>query len=153
LAVFGSDFLVRPLGGVLLTAGIGLLSTTAQAGLLAPVLLVALRLVQGFFACGEVIGAATFVAESAPEGRRGFFKAFTLVGVALSGVLAAIVCGITTTVVGGRDAGLVIGSIQHGTGQTVDALLTSVDQARHTGEAGPYGQRCTGDHCPVSVGH
>ena len=123
LAVFGSAFLVRPLGGVLLgrlgdrhgrrlvllvtvigmglaTAGIGLLPATAQVGLLAPVLLVALRLVQGFFAGGEVIGAAAFVAESAPEGRRGFFGAFTPVGVALGGSLAAIVCGVTTTLAG-----------------------------------------------------
>lgn len=119
LAVFGSSFLIRPLGGVLLgrlgdkigrrkvllttvigmgiaTASIGLLPTNEQAGILAPILLVLMRLTQGFFAGAEVIGAAAFVAESSPTGRRGFFGSFTPVGVALGGATAAIVCGITT---------------------------------------------------------
>lgn len=119
LAVFGSSFLIRPLGGVILgrlgdkigrrkvllmtvigmgvaTAAIGLLPTAAQAGILAPVLLVLMRLTQGFFAGAEVIGAAAFVAESSPTGRRGFFGAFTPVGVALGGATAALVCAVTT---------------------------------------------------------
>lgn len=119
LAVFGSAFLIRPLGGVVLgrlgdrigrrtvllttvigmgvaTALIGALPTAAQAGILAPILLVLIRLVQGFFAGAEIIGAAAFVAESSPNGRRGFFGAFTPVGVALGGATAATVCGITT---------------------------------------------------------
>jgi MHS family proline/betaine transporter-like MFS transporter len=119
LAVFGVAFVVRPLGGILLgrladrigrrkvllstvigmgtaTALIGLLPTTAQIGLAAPVLLVLLRLAQGFFAGGEVVGAAAFVAESSPTGRRGFFGAFTPVGVAIGGATGAIVCGITS---------------------------------------------------------
>lgn len=119
LAVFGSAFLIRPLGGILLgrlgdrigrrtvllttvigmgvaTALIGALPTAAQAGLWAPALLVLIRLAQGFFAGAEIIGAAAFVAESSPTGRRGFFGAFTPVGVALGGASAAIVCGITT---------------------------------------------------------
>ncbi len=119
LAVFGSSFLIRPLGGVLLgrlgdrigrrkvllttvigmgmaTAAIGLLPTAAQVGILAPTLLVLMRLTQGFFAGAEVIGAAAFVAESSPTGRRGFFGAFTPVGVALGGGMAAIVCATTT---------------------------------------------------------
>lgn len=119
LAVFGIAFVVRPIGGVLLgrladrfgrrnvllstvigmgaaTALIGLLPTTAQIGIAAPMLLVLLRLCQGFFAGGEVVGAAAFVAESSPNGRRGFFGAFTPVGVAIGGATGAIVCGITT---------------------------------------------------------
>jgi len=119
LAVFGIAFVVRPIGGVLLgrladrfgrrnvllstvigmgtaTALIGLLPTTAQIGIAAPILLVLLRLCQGFFAGGEVVGAAAFVAESSPNGRRGFFGAFTPVGVAIGGATGAIVCGITT---------------------------------------------------------
>ena len=119
LAVFGIAFVIRPIGGVLLgrladrigrrrvllstvigmgtaTALIGVLPTTAQIGLAAPVLLVLLRLSQGFFAGGEVVGAAAFVAESSPNGRRGFFGAFTPLGVAVGGALGAIVCGITT---------------------------------------------------------
>lgn len=55
------------------TVGIGLLPSTALTGLLAPVLLVTLRLVQGFFTGGKVIGAAAFVAELAPQGRRSLF--------------------------------------------------------------------------------
>lgn len=119
LAVFGIAFVIRPIGGVLLgrladrigrrkvllstvigmgtaTALIGLLPTTAQIGLAAPVLLVLLRLCQGFFAGGEVVGAAAFVAESSPNGRRGFFGSFTPLGVAVGGATGAIVCGITT---------------------------------------------------------
>lgn len=116
LAVFGSAFLIRPLGGILLgrfgdrygrrkillltvlgmggsTAAIGLLPDAASAGLLAPALLVILRLAQGFFAGAEIVGAAAFVAESSPAGKRGFFGAFTPVGVALGGALAAFICG------------------------------------------------------------
>jgi MHS family proline/betaine transporter-like MFS transporter len=119
LAVFGSAFLMRPFGGILLgrfgdrfgrkavllatiigmgaaTGAIGLLPTASQVGTLAPLLLVLARLAQGFFAGGEVVGSAAFVAESAPPGRRGFFGAFTPVGVALGGALAATVCGTTT---------------------------------------------------------
>ncbi|MFJ4292114.1 MFS transporter [Cupriavidus sp. NPDC089707] len=102
LAVFGSAFLMRPIGGIVLgrlgdrigrravllvtvigmgvaTAAIGVLPVAASAGLAAPLLLL-IRLVQGFFAGGEVTGAAAHVAESAPHGRRGFFGAFTPVG-------------------------------------------------------------------------
>lgn len=119
LAVFGSAFLTRPLGGILLgrlgdrigrravllttvigmgasTALIGLLPTAAQAGILAPGLLVLIRLAQGFFAGAEVVGAAAFVAESSPAHRRGFFGAFTPIGVAIGGGLAACVCGVVT---------------------------------------------------------
>lgn len=119
LAVFGSAFLMRPIGGIVLgrigdrigrravllvtvigmgiaTGAIGLLPVTATAGLLGPALLLLIRLAQGFFAGGEVTGAAAYVAESAPAGRRGFYGAFTPVGVAIGGALAATVCGMTT---------------------------------------------------------
>ncbi|MCZ3378423.1 MFS transporter [Rhizobium sp. AG207R] len=122
-AVFGSAFLVRPAGGLILgmlgdrvgrrgvlivtvvgmgmaTAGIGILPTTATAGYIAPLLLVLLRLAQGFFAGGEVVGAAAFIAESAPTGRRGFYGSATPVGIALGGALAAMVCGLATHFVG-----------------------------------------------------
>lgn len=95
-AVFGAGFVMRPLGGlwfgslgdrigrqkvlanvILLTSGatfvMGLLPTWQQVGLLAPVLLVITRLVQGFAAGGETSGATTYLAEFAPQRRRGYF--------------------------------------------------------------------------------
>lgn len=95
-AVFGAGFVMRPLGGlwfgslgdrigrrrvlatvILLTSGatflIGLLPTFSQVGLFAPLMLVLVRLVQGFAAGGESAGATTFLAEYAPAHRRGFF--------------------------------------------------------------------------------
>ncbi|PEH84235.1 MFS transporter [Burkholderia gladioli] len=123
LAVFGSAFLMRPIGGIVLgrlgdrvgrravllvtvlgmgiaTAAVGLLPTAATAGVAAPVALLLARLAQGFFSGAEVTGAATYLAESAPRGRRGFYGAFTPVGVAIGGALAATVCGLTTALVG-----------------------------------------------------
>lgn len=116
LAVFGSAFVMRPVGGIVLgrlgdrigrkgillvtvigmgiaTAAIGMLPVTASVGLAAPVLLVLIRLVQGFFAGGEVTGAAAYAVESAPAGKRGYYGAFTPVGVAIGGAFAAITCG------------------------------------------------------------
>ena len=93
-AAFGAAFVVRPLGGlffgplgdrigrrgvlcvIILTMSaatfcVGLLPTYATVGVLAPVLLVALRLVQGFTAGGEVTGATAFIAEYSPDRTRG----------------------------------------------------------------------------------
>ncbi|MQY23123.1 MFS transporter [Nocardia macrotermitis] len=120
LAVFGSAFLMRPLGGIVLgrlgdrigrkpvlittvvgmgsaTAIVGLLPTAASIGIFAPLALLIVRLAQGFFAGGEVTGSATYLSESAPAGRRGFFGAFTPVGVAIGGGAAALVAGLTST--------------------------------------------------------
>ncbi|MBP8532540.1 MFS transporter [Streptomyces sp. MK37H] len=125
LAVFGSAFLMRPLGGIVLgrlgdrvgrkpvliltvtgmggaTTAVGLLPTAEAVGVAAPVALLVVRLAQGFFAGGEVTGSATYLAESAPAGRRGFFGAFTPVGVALGGGAAALVAGVTTTALSER---------------------------------------------------
>ncbi|GAA4283377.1 glycine betaine/L-proline transporter ProP [Brevibacterium daeguense] len=111
-AVFASAFIVRPLGGlffgalgdrigrkntlaaVILTAslatfGIGLLPGFDTIGVAAPVLLVVLRLVQGFSAGGEMGGASAFVAEYAPKERRGYYVSFVEMGCIMGFLLGA----------------------------------------------------------------
>jgi metabolite-proton symporter len=111
-ATFGVGFAARPLGGIvfghlgdrlgrkpvlvltlLLVGGgtflIGLLPTYADAGLLAPVLLVLLRLVQGFGAGAEYGGAVILAVEYAPEGKRGLYGSLAPVGVTIGNLLAA----------------------------------------------------------------
>jgi len=99
LAAFAAGFAVRPFGALvfgrigdlvgrkntfLVTMGlmgvstflVGVLPSYASIGVAAPVLLVVLRLVQGLALGGEYGGAATYVAEHAPEGKRGLFTSF-----------------------------------------------------------------------------
>ncbi|MET7924796.1 MFS transporter [Streptomyces sp. NPDC005349] len=124
LAVFAAGYLVRPLGGIFFgrigdrrgrktalvatvvgmgaaSVLLGLLPTYDHVGFLAPVLLVVLRLVQGFFAGGEMIGASTYVAETAPRHRRGFYAALTPIGattgIGLAGVCSGVIALITTS--------------------------------------------------------
>src|ERR1700710_3257526 len=73
------------------TMAVGLLPTYQQVGVLAPVLLVILRLIQGFAVAGEISGASSMILEHAPFGRRGFFASFTLQGVQAGQILAAAV--------------------------------------------------------------
>lgn len=110
-ATFGVAFVIRPLGGLFFgrmgdkigrrkvlaltllsigvaTALIGVLPTYAQIGALAPALLVLCRLMQGFSAGGESVGAPTFVFEHAPVNRRGFWLNITLAATALPSVFA-----------------------------------------------------------------
>ncbi|REE75644.1 putative MFS family arabinose efflux permease [Rhodococcus wratislaviensis] len=70
---------------------IGCLPTYEQVGLFAPVLLVALRVVQGFSAGSESAGASTLTVEHSPVGRRGFFTSFVMVGYAVGCSLATVV--------------------------------------------------------------
>ena len=113
LAVFAAAFVLRPLGGVLLghlgdrhgrqpvlalavlamavsSFLIGVLPGYTTAGVGATTALVALRVLQGLSAGGELGGAATYVAECAPNGRRGLFCATTQLG-NLLGVLTGSV--------------------------------------------------------------
>lgn len=109
-AVFAVGSLARPVGAIVLgrfidrhgrragllvsvtlmvvaSCGMALLPVYATIGLLAPSLLVVLRLLQGFALGPELGGTATYLAESAPEGRRGLFAATYQSSVAL-GTLA-----------------------------------------------------------------
>jgi MFS family permease len=72
------------------TFGIGLLPTYQKVGMLAPVLLVLLRCLQGLALGGEYGGSATFVAEHAPDHRRGFFTSFIQM-TATFGLFAALI--------------------------------------------------------------
>ena len=76
---------------------VGLLPSYASIGVAAPVLLVALRLLQGLALGGEYGGAATYVAEHAPEGKRGLYTSFIQTTATL-GLFAAllVVIGIRT---------------------------------------------------------
>ena len=114
LATYGVGYVARPIGAFVLghlgdthgrknvllicmflmgfsTMAVGILPTYQQVGMLAPVLLVMLRLVQGFAVAGEISGASSMILEHAPFGRRGFYASFTLQGVQAGQILAAAV--------------------------------------------------------------
>jgi len=96
LATYGVGYVARPVGAFVLghygdvhgrrnvllvclflmglsTMAVGVVPTYAQAGVWAPVLLVILRLIQGFAVAGEISGASSMILEHAPFGRRGYF--------------------------------------------------------------------------------
>ncbi|GAA4927562.1 MFS transporter [Actinomycetospora succinea] len=122
LLALGAGFLARPVGGLffgrlgdrrgrrftliatVVTMGtatfvIGLLPTYATIGVLAPVLLVLLRLLQGFSAGGELMGSATFVTEHGTRRNYGFLASITPLGNALGAALAPAVVGVVTLVI------------------------------------------------------
>lgn len=103
LGVFAVTFVARPLGGVILgqlgdrvgrqkilvftllmmalaTFGIGILPDYSVWGVAAPILLVLLKLIQGFSTGGEYAGATTFITEYAPDKRRGFYASLLDLG-------------------------------------------------------------------------
>ena len=67
---------------------VGVLPTYAQVGVLAPLLLVVLRVVQGFAVAGELGGASAMIVEHSPDARRGFFASFSLQGTQAGSILA-----------------------------------------------------------------
>ena len=126
LAAFAAGFAVRPFGAILfgrigdlvgrkntflVTMGImglstflvGLLPTYASIGVAAPALLVALRLLQGLALGGEYGGAAIYVAEHAPQQRRGFHTSFIQTTATL-GLFAALLVVIGTRTALGEEA-------------------------------------------------
>ncbi len=126
LATFAVGFIVRPIGAAvfgylgdrvgrkytflvtislmgLATAAIGLLPTYAAIGYWAPLLLVAIRILQGLALGGEYGGAAIYVAEHAPAHRRGFYTGFIQASVTV-GFLLALGVVIGTTVLVGEEA-------------------------------------------------
>ena len=114
LMAFAAGFAVRPFGAVffgrlgdlwgrkntflvtmllmgLSTFVVGLLPSYAAIGIAAPIILVVMRLIQGLALGGEYGGAATYVAEHAPKGKRGFFTSFIQITATAGLVLSLLV--------------------------------------------------------------
>ncbi|MFL5614042.1 MAG: MFS transporter [Gemmatimonadaceae bacterium] len=114
LSTYAVGFVTRPLGGLVFgvlgdrfgrkrvlvwslmlmgvaTMGIGLVPSFATIGILAPLLLLLLRLIQGFAVGGEVGGALLLVAESLPAPRRGYWTAWPMIGGPAGNVLSSMV--------------------------------------------------------------
>ncbi len=123
LAIFAIGFFVRPLGALVLgrvgdlvgrkytflitlsgmgisTALIGVVPTYASIGLLAPILLLLLRLVQGLCLGGEYGGAITYVAEHVPDEKRGWYTGWLQTSPTLGIVLSLAVIIGTRTILG-----------------------------------------------------
>jgi MFS-type transporter involved in bile tolerance (Atg22 family) len=126
LAAFAAGFAVRPFGALVFgrlgdlvgrkytflitmsimggaTFAVGLLPNYATAGVVAPVMLVLLRLLQGLALGGEYGGAATYIAEHAPQGKRGLFTSWIQTTATL-GLFAALLVVIGTRTLVGEDA-------------------------------------------------
>jgi MFS family permease len=123
LLAFAAGFLVRPFGAIffgrigdlvgrkytflvtILIMGfstflVGLLPSYAQIGWVAPVILIALRMLQGLALGGEYGGAAVYVAEHAPVGRRGFYTSFIQITATVGLLLSLVVILVLRTWMG-----------------------------------------------------
>ncbi|WP_245411062.1 MFS transporter [Microvirga flavescens] len=123
LLAFAAGFLVRPFGALvfgrigdlvgrkytflvtilimgLSTFIVGLLPGSATIGVAAPIILIILRLLQGLALGGEYGGAATYVAEHAPHGRRGFYTSWIQTTATLGLFLSLLVILFTRTILG-----------------------------------------------------
>jgi MFS family permease len=126
LLAFAAGFLVRPFGAIvfgrigdivgrkytflvtmlimgLSTFIVGLLPNAASIGILAPIILIALRLLQGLALGGEYGGAATYVAEHAPHNKRGYYTSFIQTTATLGLFLSLLVILFTRTILGEAD--------------------------------------------------
>ncbi len=123
LAIFATGFVVRPFGALvfgrmgdlvgrkytflltlmmmgLSTFAIGLVPGYEQIGVIAPLLVLILRLIQGLALGGEYGGAATYVAEHAPPGRRGYFTSFIQTTATLGLFVSLLVILVTRSTMG-----------------------------------------------------
>ncbi len=123
LATFAVGFAVRPFGALVFgrigdlvgrkfaflvtllimggsTAAIGLLPSYASIGMAAPIILVVLRLLQGLALGGEYGGAAVYVAEHSPDGKRGFYTSFIQTTATLGLFVSLVVILIVRAAVG-----------------------------------------------------
>lgn len=126
LLAFAAGFLVRPFGAIvfgrvgdivgrkytflvtilimgLSTFIVGLLPNAATIGIAAPIILIALRLAQGLALGGEYGGAATYVAEHAPNGKRGYYTSFIQTTATLGLFLSLLVILFTRSALGEPD--------------------------------------------------
>ncbi|MFZ5718818.1 MAG: MFS transporter [Pseudomonadota bacterium] len=126
LALFGAGFLFRPLGALVFgrigdragrkgaflatvllmggaTVAIGLLPSYTQAGLIGPILLILMRIIQGFALGGEYGGAAIYVAEHAPANARGRATSWIQTSAAF-GLFGALVVILATRLIVGNEA-------------------------------------------------
>ncbi|MGO2004011.1 MFS transporter [Arthrobacter rhombi] len=161
LATLAMSFLVRPLGGLILgplgdkfgrqkvmvltvlmmttaTGVIGLLPTIQTIGLAAPLLLLLCRMVQGFSAGGEYGGAAVYMAECAPDQRRGFLGSFLEFGTMVGFILSATVCTALITIVG--DDGMLAGWWRLPFLMTIPLGLTALYIRTKLGEAAVFSE-------------
>jgi MFS family permease len=123
LLAFAAGFLVRPFGAIvfgrvgdlvgrkytflvtilimgLSTFIVGLLPNAATIGIAAPIILIGLRLLQGLALGGEYGGAATYVAEHSPPGKRGYYTSFIQTTATLGLFLSLLVILFTRTILG-----------------------------------------------------
>lgn len=120
---YAVSFFFRPLGGIICghlgdrigrqrmlvfvimlisvaTAAIGILPSHASIGIAAPVLLILLRVAQGFSVGGEASGAMSFLAEHAPEGKRGQYTSYAQIASFLSLLTGTLIAAAMTSGLG-----------------------------------------------------
>ncbi|WP_413776406.1 MFS transporter [Rhodopseudomonas sp. P2A-2r] len=123
LLAFAAGFIVRPFGAIvfgrvgdivgrkytflvtilimgLSTFVVGILPSAATIGIAAPIILIGLRLLQGLALGGEYGGAATYVAEHSPPGKRGYYTSFIQTTATLGLFLSLLVILFTRTILG-----------------------------------------------------
>ncbi|MEU4223797.1 MFS transporter [Nonomuraea sp. NPDC026600] len=120
---YAVSFFFRPLGGIICghlgdrigrqrmlvfvillisvaTAAIGVLPTYASVGIAAPALLILMRVMQGFSVGGEASGAMSFLAEHAPEGKRGLYTSYAQIASFLSLLTGTLIAAALTSGLG-----------------------------------------------------